>query len=84
LEFKKNSEFNRGLGRVYCFSVTSARDEARDGPGMAHRNGKTVIPPQSPIEFTVLFELQFTLHLRENLEKYIAIVSVTSFYKERA
>ena len=61
--------------------MTSARDEARDGPGMAHRNGKTVIPPQSPIEFTVLFELQFTLHLRENPEKYIAIVSVTIFYK---
>jgi hypothetical protein len=48
-------------------------------PGASH--GKTVQPPQSPIEFTVLFELQFTLHLRENPEKYIAIVSVTIFYK---
>ena len=29
------------LGTGGCFFVTSARDEAQDGPGMAQRNEKT-------------------------------------------
>ena len=48
-------------------------------PGASH--GKTVHPPQSPVGFTVLFELLIPVLLQEKPEKYMVIVSVAVFDK---
>ncbi len=58
LEFKKNSEFDRGLRRDYCFSVPMGHPwpVPRFIPGASH--GKTVIPPQFPIHASTAYVYQ--------------------------
>jgi len=71
----------RGLERGYCFSVPMGHPwpVPRFIPGASH--GKTVHPPQSPVGFTVLFELLIPVLLQEKPEKYMVIVSVAVFDK---
>ncbi len=58
-----------GIGEGYCFSVPLGHPwlVPRFIPGASHK--KTIPPPQSPVEFTVLFELQVPLLSQEKSEK---------------
>ena len=69
---------NLGIGNCFIAPLGHPWPVPRFILGASHE--KSVRPPQSPVEFTVLFELQFTLFLREKPEKYIVMASVAICY----